>query len=405
MAKTKRIVLLTTGQPASNPRLVKEADALVNAGYVVQVLYSYWAPWAQDVDKFILTRAGWTARLCGGSPQDQPWRYSCTRLRSKAAGLLSAYRPAIYRAFCRAYDELLSAAIKSKANLYIAHNLGALPVAAEAARRNSSLYAFDEEDYHRGEVPQQDFLFKQICRIEDLYIPQTAYITSSSPHISEKYQEHYAKKNIQTIYNVFPKNQHKIISVNKLCTLLNLKLFWFSQTTGLNRGLQDVLQAMNQIEEFRITLTIMGNTNSSLRNYFNQMLSNKIHLIHFIEPGSPELLFVEATKHHIGVAPEPAFSVNNNLALSNKIFTYLLSGLAIIASETASQLKFMEENPAVGLTYPIGDSNKLRQILTLFWNHPNLLWELRNSASNLALEKYNWDLEQHKFLKIIHSIL
>jgi glycosyltransferase involved in cell wall biosynthesis len=405
MAKTKRITLLTTGQPASNPRLVKEADALVNAGYAVRVLYSYWAPWASDVDKSILTRAGWTARLCGGSPRDQPWQYSCTRLRRKAAGLFPAYLPAIHRAFCRAYNELLSAAIKSKADLYIAHNLGALPVAAEAARRNSSLYAFDAEDYHRGAVPQQELLFKQICRIEDLYIPQSVYMTASSPHINEKYQGHYADKNIQTIYNVFPKNQHKRITVNKLAKISNLKLFWFSQTTGLNRGLQDVLQAMNQMQEFRITLTIMGSTTRSLRNYFNQMLSNKIHLIHFIEPGSPELLFEEASKHHIGMAPEPAFSVNNNLALSNKIFTYLLAGLAIIASETASQSKFMQENPAIGLTYPIGDSNKLRQILTLFGNHPNLLWDARNSALNLAFQQYNWDLEQHKFLKIIQSIL
>ena len=130
-----------------------------------------------------------------------------------------------------------------------------------------------------------------------------------------------------------------------------------------------------------------------------------MHAIHFIEPGSMHSIFEEAAKHHLGLALEPAFSINNNLALSNKIFTYLLSGLAVIASETAAQSKFMRENPAIGRGYPIGDFKELSRILTLFWRNPDRLYEARKSAIKLALEKYNWDLEQHKFLQIIQSVL
>lgn len=405
MAHKKRIVLLTTGQPASNPRLVKEADALTHAGYDVQVLYSYWAQWAQEVDKIQLRQAGWTGRLCGGSPQDQAWRYYYTRLRRKTAALLPAYPPAIQRTFCRAYDELLAAAIESKADLYIAHNLGALPVAAEAARRNKRLYAFDAEDYHRGEVPCQARQYKQICELEDAFIPNSAYITSSSPLIAEKYKAHYPDKKIRVILNVFPIKYNIKKNYIPLEKPADLKIFWFSQTTGFNRGLQDVLQAMNRIENFQITFTIMGNTDRIMRRSLNQLLSNKMHAIHFIEPGCTHLLFEEASKHHLGLALEPAFSINNNLALSNKIFTYLLSGLAIIASETTAQLKFMRDNPAIGQGYPIGDFKELSRILTLFWENSDRLHEARKSALKLALHTYNWEVEQHKFLQIIQSVL
>jgi glycosyltransferase involved in cell wall biosynthesis len=405
MAHKKRIVLLTTGQPASNPRLVKEADALAHAGYAVQVRYCYWAQWAQEVDNIQLPQAGWTGRLCGGSPQDQARRYCYTRLRRKTAALLPAYLPAIRRTFCRAYDELLAAAIESKADLYIAHNLGALPVAAEAARRNCSLYAFDAEDYHRGEALRQGSQFKKICKIEDLYISNAAYVTSSSPLIAEKYKAHYPDKRIHVIHNVFPIAYHATPKYVEIDKTADLKIFWFSQTTGFNRGLQDVLQAMNQLEDFNITCTIMGNTDRIMRRALNQLLSNKMHAIRFIESGSMHSIFEEAAKHHLGLALEPAFSVNNNLALSNKIFTYLLSGLGVIASETAAQSKFMRENPAIGRGYPIGDFKELSRILTLFWKNPDRLYEARNSAIKLALEKYNWDLEQHKFLQIIQSVL
>ena len=37
----KTIVLVTTGQPSTKPRIVKEADALQKAGFNVNVLYSF----------------------------------------------------------------------------------------------------------------------------------------------------------------------------------------------------------------------------------------------------------------------------------------------------------------------------------------------------------------------------
>ncbi len=44
--KRYRITILTTGQPSTNPRLVKEADTLAKMGYMVFVYYCYWSDWA-----------------------------------------------------------------------------------------------------------------------------------------------------------------------------------------------------------------------------------------------------------------------------------------------------------------------------------------------------------------------
>ena len=52
----KKIVLITTGQPSTNPRIVKEADALHAAGYDVTVLYSFFISWAFEKDKILLQK-------------------------------------------------------------------------------------------------------------------------------------------------------------------------------------------------------------------------------------------------------------------------------------------------------------------------------------------------------------
>ncbi len=54
MAVKKHIVLVTTKQPSSNPRLVKEATALAANGYDVSVVYNFWNMWADEADISIL---------------------------------------------------------------------------------------------------------------------------------------------------------------------------------------------------------------------------------------------------------------------------------------------------------------------------------------------------------------
>ena len=65
----KKIVLITSGQPSTNPRLVKEADSLVEEGYDVLVIYQYWNAWATKADKELLKEKKWKYLEAGGNPE------------------------------------------------------------------------------------------------------------------------------------------------------------------------------------------------------------------------------------------------------------------------------------------------------------------------------------------------
>ena len=152
----KKIVIVTTGQPSCNPRVVKEADALVDLGFDVTVLYCYFIQWANEKDIALLKNVKWNFELVGGCPFSKKLLYNLTRIRVKLSVLLT---PILGNRFylaemsqARAFFELLKAAKNRKADLYIGHNLGALPIAVKAANFNKSKAAFDFEDYHRGEL-------------------------------------------------------------------------------------------------------------------------------------------------------------------------------------------------------------------------------------------------------------
>ncbi|MDX2067869.1 MAG: hypothetical protein SFV55_05555 [Haliscomenobacter sp.] len=397
-----KITLLTTGQPSTNPRLVKEANALFEAGYQVTVVYCYWAKWAQDYDPEIIQVREWRAVLVGGTPERGRLIWWYTRLRHKVSKYLSFISHFRYQSEARAYHEMLSEAKKTQAQLYIAHNLGALPVAARAAQQSRAIFAFDAEDYHRGESITLDAPTKNKIKIEDYFFESAAFVTTASPLISKVYQQHYPTQSFTTINNVFSKKYQK-----PLPQLPNTSLFvwWFSQTIGLNRGIQDILKAMQLIPDIPIQFTLVGEANSTTIDKLKEMLISERHKLCFQAPVSEIALFEIANQQHIGFALERSTPKNRDICLTNKIFTYLLAGNAIIASDTQAQKSFMADNPGVGWVYPQRDSNQLADILKTCYLNPDLLGSTKRNAWELADQKLNWEEEQKKWLPLVEKVL
>src|SRR5436305_14252421 len=115
-----KICLITPGQPSINPRLVKEADALVEVGHDVHVLCSHMVRWADEADRTLLSTRRWTCFYVGG--ERGSFLYAWTRLRhGLARKFCCSGNWVLESALTRVTPELLSAAERFSADLYIAH--------------------------------------------------------------------------------------------------------------------------------------------------------------------------------------------------------------------------------------------------------------------------------------------
>jgi len=401
----KNIVLITSGQPSLNPRLVKEADSLTQQGFDVKVIYQYWSEYATKLDHELLADKKWSAILVGGTPSINKLYYWISRIRHKSYAFVSQYFSMKYgfaeNTIARTNKLLLKEALKINADLYIAHNLGALPVAVNAAKANKTKCGFDAEDFHRNEISDDVNSFDVRLKkyIEDEYLKEIDYFTAASPLIANAYRELYPQLNPVVINNVFEIRNQPKINTNKNNVL---KLFWFSQTVGRNRGLEDIIGALNVINNSLIQLHFLGALSPESQHYFNNLATFEIQ---YYTPIEADEIFDFASKFDIGLALEPGFCFNNKIALSNKIFTYLISGLAILASNTAAQQDFLQENKNIGELYQIGNTKALADIITKLFNNREQLNEYKRNTFNLAQSKYNWELEQNKFLKIVNEVI
>jgi len=406
MELNKKIVLITTGQPSINPRIVKEADALADAGYDVTVLYCFWIYWALEADKKILANAKWKYKLVGGTPTERRRVYFITRLCFKLFNYINKYIGnkcgIAEKAQARCFKQLLQAAKNNKADWYIGHNLGALAIAVKAARYNNAKAGFDFEDYHRAEHALMNKAdINRIMYLENKYVPALRYISTASPLITERIKSNYTlfQNPIITLLNTFPLSQQPAYREKTLsdCTL---QLFWFSQTVGTNRGLEMVIDVVKEIANDNIHLSLAGRCSEEIKRSFKQPPGDMSKNIHFVGIVQPNELPSFSAQFDIGLALEPAFSINNDIALSNKLFTYLLAGNALLLSETSGQKLFVEQYN-VGLSFPINNKIKLKTILESFLDK-KLLCDQKMDSWQLANKVLNWENESKKLLRIIN---
>ena len=403
----KKIVCISSGQPSLNPRLVKEADTLTAAGFDVTVLYAYWNDWGTRYDKELLAVKKWKAICVGGDPQNRRMAWFFSRLIFKMAGRRLQKSDGFDKladiAIARSSYFLINEAKKHPADVYIAHNLGALPAAAKTAAFHKKSYGFDAEDFHRQEVNDDpnSFHFK-ICKfVEDKYLPGAAYLTASSPLIAERYTSLYDRE-ITTLLNVFPKISVSVRAANQNKAS---KLFWFSQTIGPNRGLECIIEAMGLCSA-STELHLLGQPAEGYRRDIEALAAvagiDKTRIT-FHAPVKGDEIFRMAQEYDIGLASETGFCLNNNLALSNKIFTYIQSGLAVAASDTPAQSGLIGQYPKAGKIYH--DAKELAEILNFYDKNREHLAQTKMDAFQIGQTDLNWERESEKFLSLIKNVL
>jgi hypothetical protein len=399
----RRVCLITPGHVASTPRLVKEADALVAAGYAVHVVAGrHYAP-VDPLDEAVLAGSHWTCdRVMHhrgvGSLMRRLVRLGARRVASSglSTGLVARAHHAAVRLFA-------ARAARWPAELYLGHCLAALPAAAWAARQRGGRYGFDLEDFHEAETVQTeaDPVERSAARLlQSRFLPNCAHLTAASPLIAEKIHELYGVWPI-TVLNVFPLADApaKPAVLPQISAGRPARLHWVSQVIGPGRGLEEIL-----------TITARMSTPAQLHlrglvgaGYRESLLSEarRLGLPHppVFLPSAPSAELARlAADNDLGLSIEPSTPFNRQLSLSNKIFTYLLAGIPQLMTPTSAQRALAVELGAAAILSDLSKPAQTAATLDAWFVDPAGAVSARRHATELARTRYCWDLEQSAFL-------
>lgn len=397
-----KICIVTTRHISYNPRVLKEADAFYSKGYAVTVVTINNHAGQHKFDKQLMQDRKWQLKTVNFRREEKKEKslWLLLSLKQKFYSFLSrfSYKSGIAeRAALKGYDEVLRLAKKEGAGFYLAHHAEALGIAFTAARTHKAKFGFDAEDFHTGmnESATQSEDEKMLEFLERKYLPCCDWLTAASKGIGNAYQNKYGVKVNATVLNVFPKEQFADTIENGV-----VRFYWYSQVIGPNRSLETLLTAAAQIAE-DFELHLRGSFHSPVYENILRTLVNDLNLQHkvfFHPPIVAEEIIADAAQYDVGLALESSVSVNRNICVTNKIFSYLMSGLAIVGTDTSGQKDIFSQFAEAVRICRQNEALDLAAAMRYFIQHPQKLAKAKDAARKAADLQFNWEAESEMFL-------
>jgi glycosyltransferase involved in cell wall biosynthesis len=398
-----RICLIGATHPCHNPRLVREADTLVQCGHEVRAVTVRTSPQLIADDARLIATRQW--RLQTASILRSPWptlvRAIPGRLRRELA-MRSFPRTGsttdAENALCEAAPELLRLATTEPAEWFIAHTQTVLGVAASAARKWNARHGFDCEDLltETGHFPPA-----MVKAIESAYLPACDYVSATSPAMAARLHQQYGIPVPTVLYNVFPLEMVRHMKPpEQRPAAASLRLHWSGQTIGPGKGLEEAVEAAGLVGG-GVEIFLRGTPKSGYSEKLSRMAGERNVSLALLPHVHHDELIGAMDQFDVGLALERATDPNYSITVTNKFFSYMLAGLALAATDTPGQREVFEQAPAAGFLYPSGRPELLAEQLRRWRDDRIGLRAAQSAAWRAARERFCWDVEKTKFLALL----
>ena len=398
-----RILIISNGPLCRNPRVLKEATALGAAGYTVTVLTVRNHAASESVDRELLTKAPFqrvTIDLLPGYETPRAvilWRRALTRAARKWCEWfgwqsIRSLGPA---------GALLRRARALPSDLVITHNevphwVG-LQLQAEGRRVSA-----DIEDWHSEDLLPDQRAGRPVALLQENEARLLAADTTTTSHaLAGALHTRYGGRRPEVITNSFPLQPLEPPVADSAPSAF----FWFSQTLGPGRGLEEFFAAWI-LTRHPSRVVLLG---EPMPGYTEQLLSalpaarrSQVSFLNLVPPA--ELPAVIA-RHQLGLALEQRNIPSRDLTITNKILQYLNAGLAVVASDTTGQREVLAHDPSAGVIVDLADPAGFAQILDGLLSDPAALQVRRKAARALAATVYCWEREAPRRVDMVAKIL
>ena len=107
----------------------------------------------------------------------------------------------------------------------------------------------------------------------------------------------------------------------------------------------------------------------------------------------PSRMVPLAAEFDIGLGIEAGQTANRRIALTNKMFTYLLAGVPALLTDIPAHRDLQQTLGFAAKLFPVGDARAMAARIDEWLRNAEDLQAARQEAWRLGQERYNWDYE------------
>jgi hypothetical protein len=112
-----------------------------------------------------------------------------------------------------------------------------------------------------------------------------------------------------------------------------------------------------------------------------------------------------AAQYDLGLCSEPGHTWNNRIALTNKLFTYMLAGVPPVMSDIPAQVSLAETSGLADLIYRRGDPPALAALLDHLLGNAERLAAFRARVWKDGQRRWNWEAEAPALVDAVRSAI
>lgn len=330
-----------------------------------------------------------------------------------ADGLGNDYKPGIaifdvgksdqrWQRIITAPKRVFKKAMALDADIYHLHDPELLPTGIKLKRLGKKVIFDAHEDF-----PQQllakpylpSFLKKPLSLVakafEKYACKKFDAIVAATPHIRDKFAAFHSRvgdiNNFPIMGELTSESSHRSEALTKVCYVGGISEI---------RGIKEMTQAMLSVKA-PIRLTLAGELeDSQLSRQLRDMPSwSRVDAVGFLSRSE-----VQAVYHNSFVGLVVLHPVANYLdALPVKMFEYMAAGLPVIASNFPLWRKIIDDAKCGVCVDPM-NPKEVANAINFFFDNPEIAQNMGINGQRAVMEKYNWQQEERKLLKLYQEL-
>lgn len=297
--------------------------------------------------------------------------------------------------------KVLYLALKEKADIYHFHDPELIPAGFIIKFLTGRKVIYDVHENYWQKILSYEWINKRYRKfvsiisdfLEKMFSKYFDYIITVDTYL----QSHFKGKKVEIIANYPPLSFSAGLEITR-----NNAFFKLIYVGGISedRGIIKIIESLKYLNCENVEFEVFGDTdNPILLNFLNN--TEKVKYFGFVP-------WQEVSKHlanaDVGLAlfqPIPAYYYVENPV---KIFEYMSVGLPIIISNFPKLKKLILD---IGCGIPVDPTNpeEIAKAIEYLIEHPEEAKQMGENGRKAVLEKYNWEHEEKKLLRIYEELL
>lgn len=292
--------------------------------------------------------------------------------------------------------------LRTPARVYHAHNIHTAPVAWIASRLRRAALVYDAHELY-GEAFRPGAKARLSARVaaaaEGFVARRADLVITTNPSRADVLRERHGDIPIELLANV-PDVAPEVTPLDPGFPGGRAVLLYQGGVYAQSRAFRETIEAIALLDD--VDLVVLGFGKPADLDLIRSWAAERgvADRVHLLPPRPFDELVRTAAAAAVGLVPIRAQNMNHYLGDTNKLHEYLMAGLPVVASDLPEIRRVIESGaPPVGELFDPTSPESIAAAVRRVLDDPERYDARRREARRLALERFNWQVEEQRLLR------